>query len=360
MAFSLIDPATWGWGSDYPTGQSASLSTPIPNASTPSGPAYYGPPANTSTPNGQVYTPPSNTYRGVLGDSTSSTWTNNSSVPTASTSTAPSQSGPSPEDQARTQYFSYLDSQAGMLPETQRTLENNVNSLFSGSKSSIDTATAGSLGDLNLSSQKVDSNKASSIRDLEQNMRNQLSAGQKYLGGIPGAANSTAGNMYNYALGKIGNQNRANLLKQTNELHANIDNQVAKVKATAQDQLNQLDTWKNTQLSQIAQYIQQQRGQIDAAKANYIQSQLQNIDAQATAYKQSLTQWAMNNSTTLEGLKQKLAGFAQGNPTDIKQPIFNGQITFNSPMTSGSQELYGNYANKKRELTPGQPVQYLA
>lgn len=273
-------------------------------------------------------------------------------------STAPSQ--PSAEDQARNQYFSFLDQQSGMLPETQKTLESQVNGLFSGSQSSINTALQGSLGDLNLSGQKIDTNKATSLRDLGQELTSQLSAGARYLGSIPGAANSTASGMYNFALGKVGNKARADVMKQTNELHANLDNQIAKVKATAQDQLAQLDTWKNTQLTQIAQYIQQQRGQIDQAKAAYIQSRLQNIDAQANSYKQSLVQWAMNNSTTLDGLKQKLSAFSQGNPTDITNPGINGAIAFNGPQASnGGVDQYGNLV-KKKENTPGQPQQYLA
>ncbi len=320
--------------------------------------------ASTNVGNGMVYQPgigqfpvgavPPGGMGNILGASTGPT------SPTSGTynAPAPAQTGPAPAQQQQpTQdpMAAYFDQAAGQLGETQKNLEAQVNSLFSGSQSTINTAQAGSLAELGTAKEKVAANSATSLRDLSKSMRNQLETGAQKLGGIPGASNSTGANMYNYALGKVGNQNRANLMKQTNELNSNIDLQVNKVKQTAQDQLAQLESWKNTQLLQISQYIQQQRGAIDQAKAQQIYSQLQNIDTQANAFKQSLYQWAMNNSTTLDQLKQKLAGFSQGNPTDVAQQGFP-QIEYGPTTGNMGDQQVGLWNQKK---TPGQP-QYLA
>lgn len=278
-----------------------------------------------------------------------------SSNPTSgNTTTVTSNTGGQTQTSGNDSMMAYFDQAAGQLGQTQQNLEAQVNNLFGGSQNTINSALTGSLADLGAAKTKVEANTATSLRDLGKSMRNQLEAGAQKLGGIPGAANSTGANMYNYALGKIGNQNRADVMKQANELKSNIDLQVNKVKQTAQDQLSQLETWKNNQLLQISQYIQQQRGMIDQAKAQQIYSQLQNIDTQANQFKQSLYTWAMNNSTTLDQLKQKLAGFSQGNPTEVAQSGF--PLLEFGPTTGNAGDQQVGLWNKK---TPGKP-QYSA
>ncbi len=309
----------------------------------------------------------SNPQGQVAGTSTPNYSTQNASLmptpqdPRAPTYRAPSPTPPAPTPQpgqptgpsSQDQYFSYLDQVAGNLPGTQSNLEQQVNNLFSGSQGTINTAMSGSLAELGTQKEKVASNAATSLRDLSQSMRNQLKAGQSYLGGIPGASTSTGANQYNAALTKQGNQNRANLAKQSNELSANIDLQVNKVKQTAQDQLSQLETWKNNELLKVANFIQQQRGQIDQQKASYIQQQLYNLDNQVNTFKQGLYTWAMNNSTTLDQLKQKLAAFSGGNPTDIMQPGWE-QLQVGMP-TSESGVDYTGVQNLAKKL-PKNPL----
>lgn len=257
----------------------------------------------------------------------------------------PQPSQPSQEDQARNAYFSYLDNAAGQLSQTKSELENQIGSMVNSSTSSINTSLNNALGDLSLSRQNVETNRATSLRDLEQNMRNQMTAGQRYLGSIPGASNSTATGMYNYALGKLGNQNRSNLQQQANTLFSNIDNQVAKVKSTAQDQMQQLYSWRDSQLSSIAQYIQQQRGNIDLQKAQYIQGQLAKVDTEMAQYRQAISSWAVYNSNSLQQLQQNLSSWSTNQPTNITQPSFPAMSFGNTSQNTGTN-LYGTTTKK--------------
>ena len=255
-------------------------------------------------------------------------------------------SQPSVEDQQRNAYFEYLDKMAGGLGGQQSDLEGQVNNLFGSQSQSINTGLQGSLGQLDLSRQNISSNKATSLRDLDVNMRNQLRAGNIYLG-AKGASDSSATNQYALALGKAGSQNRTEVMKQANQLYAQVDQQTSQVKALAQDELQKLETWKNNNLLQISQYIQSLRGNIDQAKANYIQQQLAALDNQVNSYREAVTNWVTTKATSLSQLQQQLQQFGVGpNPT-----INSGSL---AQLSMGGQSNYTPlFGQLRRDETTG-------
>lgn len=273
--------------------------------------------------------------------------TNNNPTPSNPNPAPSNDSGGGASDPARDAYFSYLDQQAGMLPETQRNLESQVNNLFTSNTSSINTGLTDTLENLDTSNKNITSNKVSSLRELDQDMINQLRAGNVYLG-ARGAGDSSAANQFSYALTKVGSQNRAGILKQANQLYAQVDTQINQAKRAAQDQLQQLNTWKNNQLLQIAQYIQGLRGQIDEQKANYIQGRLAQIDQQGAAYKQMLTQWVLERSQTLAQVKTQLQQLGVGPTVAFSNPSLPG-MAFGGNLPSTGTNLYGSYSQKKPE-----------
>lgn len=311
-------------GSNTNAGQIQGAQAPLystPNAS-------YN--TNPTVPSNYSYTPPTSTY----------------SPPTSIVPNQPSGS----YDQARNEYFSYLDRAYGQLDQTRSDLEKQVSSLTSGSESSIKTAEQSALGDIGVAQQKVESNKAQSLRDLAGSMRNQLVAGQRYLGTIPGSSNSTAVEQMNQAYAKVGNRNRSDLMRQANELSANLTNQSNKIKSAAQDQMQQLYKWRDSQLLSINNYVAQQRGQIDYQKANYIQNQLAQIDTQLNNYRQAIFQWAMNNSTTMDQLQQRLGSWAKNNPTTLLQPDWPN-FYLGSQQPYGGVNLFGYQGKKFNPMT---------
>ena len=254
------------------------------------------------------------------------------------------QQQPSAQDQALSSYNSYLDNELSELPGLQSSLNDQVNNQYTGSQSTINSGLTQTLNNLGDSNNQIDTNKATSLRGLDQSMQNQLKGANTYLG-VNGASNSTAASQLAYALGKVGTQARTNVETQANGLYAQVQTQMNNAKSVAQDQLQQLDTWKNSQLDQISQYIGTLKGNIDQTRANYIQSTLQNIDNQVNTYKQAVVSWITNQATSLGQLTSQLQQYGIGPNANITTPTLNG-VNTNSANTDMTQYLFGNTTKK--------------
>jgi len=309
------------------------------------------------------------------GSSSTGTATNGSQQYTspAGPSAPSSSSGPSYGDQQRQSienqwgsYFSDLDRQAGVLPETQKSLEGQVQNMYTDQAGQVTSSRDSSLADLGKARSDTNTRQVAGLRDLASNMRNMLQAGQIYLG-ARGAGDSSASNMYSYALSKVSNQNRANLLNKAQETYANIDLQTNKVKQVAQDQMNRLTSWKNNELLKISDYIRGEQAKIASARAQgyqlkeeavrnlnqqiYSQAQqmLANIDAQASAYKQGLVQWATTRAQSLEELKKNLAGMSQVQLPDLTPSTLP---TLSMGGNGNTYDYMTNYAGSGKKWNP--------
>lgn len=267
----------------------------------------------------QLYSNTPNSTRVVNTNPLTGAFPQNNPQPQPGPAPVPQPSQPSVEDQARSQYFSFLDNQLGELPGLQSNLESQIGNSYGSNKSTIDTNLNNTLTDLGTSKTNITDNKISSIRDLDKYMINQLKAGDTYLGNR-GASDSSANNQLQYAFGRVGTQGRADVSKQANQLYAQVDTQMTKAKTLAQDEVQKLDTWKNNQLLEVSKYIQSLRGNIDQAKATYIQSYLANIDNQVNNYKQTVSNWIVNKADSLGQVVSQLQQYGIAPNTGISDP----------------------------------------
>lgn len=249
--------------------------------------------------------------------------------------------------------YSALDQYAGLIPQYQQQREQSVNNLYGTQQNEINTAMQGSLGALDTSRQNVAANQAKSVRDLQENMRNMLQAGNIQLG-IGGAGDSSAANMYAYALSKQAGRSSADISNQASSQYSQIDAQAQQIRAVADDNLAKLGTWKADNLKNVLNWAQEQMIQIQqqkitatgqkaaalaAAETSVIQNaltNLQNIDSQIASWKQGIQSWALSRLATLDDAKIKMSNSGKYNAADITAKELQGMNGTTSGMTSST------------------------
>jgi len=268
-------------------------------------------------------------------------------------------SGPSPEEIARQrnrqiieeQYgrvFGELDKLAGLFPEWRKEKETQLEQLYGAQRGELATAKEATLSKFPEYEQQVARMQGKSIRELEQNLRNMLQAGNVYLG-TRGAAGSSAAPMYAYALSKQSARSRADILNQANQMYNELNQKRIDVENTFNQQLGQLNTWKASELGKITDWYQQNQAQLQQAKVNATQEQaqaiaqaeqglldqalarLQGIEDQATQWDTAMKEWAINRMAQLDDMRAKY-----------------GQLGTWSPQEITYRELQGMGSSKKR------------
>ena len=177
------------------------------------------------------------------------------------------------------------------------------------------------------STQAVNKQQASSLKDLGSNVKNLFQSGNVYLG-ARGAGDSSAANQYSYAISKMGTQARGDILTQANDRM----NQIGDI---YKSETNRLESEKTTRIAQISDWFNQAqnavRGQIVQArlgKSQDIQQLSTNIynqalqamnalQAETANRRSSLEAWAQNNSKTVGQLVQNMQQIQQ-------MPAFQG------------------------------------
>jgi hypothetical protein len=214
------------------------------------------------------------------------------------------------------------------------------------------------MADLATQKRKLDEQKVASLKDIATNMRNQLIAGNVYLG-ARGAGDSSAANMYSYALTKEGNKQRGNVMGQTQQLMADVADREFKLSNIFNTETNKLKNEMNVALNNVAQWfaeaqnqIRQQAGQLGANRGKdlaalsqqalqYAQNQILLAQQQIANKQNMLEQWAINKSNDLASLKQNLANVTQGfNPTVTQQTPVNAVAQMFTGGSTPVQKLY--------------------
>lgn len=158
--------------------------------------------------------------------------------------------------------------------------------------------------------EQINKQKASSLRDIGNNISNALKAGNIYLGSR-GAGDSSAANQYQFALSK-------EAAKQTGQLNEFVDGQMNTLKANYDTQVNQIASWFADAQNQVKQMIAQ--GQL--SKAQDINNISRSILDQAMQARQQLQQnaqnrynalveWAAGNSSNIGQLTRNIAAIPQ-------------------------------------------------
>jgi hypothetical protein len=315
-----------------------------------------------------------------IGTSGSVLGANTASTPTQQT-TEPSQpSGPSAEEIYRQQqvnnisnkwdsYFGSLDNMMGQLPGQVDLLKENANIQAGQQVSDLTASTDQNKADLTKQIGQAETGQVKTLKDVSDNIRNLMQAGNTYLGS-KGAGDSSAVNQYAYALTKLGSKARGDVMSQTKTIIDNINDRLAKVGNIFTQEKNRVESEKNLQMNNIAQWLVDQQRTIEQAKAQgqldkgtdiqALTDNLYNVAVQkATQYENfynekigALQEWAMNSSTSLKEAQSKMSGYADFlAPAQTYQSI-SGTPQVSQPGSAGVQ--YGGYSGftdeEKRRL----------
>jgi hypothetical protein len=321
-----------------------------PNASTPSGSAYYAPQSSTpvyNNPQNYLSSNPASSLQGTLGASTSSggsSGQSSSSVPAGGGGNGGSSGGSStPNYDALMNSINDIANQglAGLEPQKQAQ-EAIANNSYGQGVSDLQAQQTEGNAQLATQSRKANENQTKTLYDLNDALRNSFNSGANILGGL-GAGDSSAVNQYSYALTQQGNKNRGNVMAQTASIQNDINDRIASLQRTVTQGIKQLDTEKANTLQSIAQWYASAQNQIRATKgqnvvalgqqalSNAIQA-VQQAQADFAAKQNSLMQWAENNATTINQLKSNLQEVASYSPTLPTAGAING---LNGTVSSG-------------------------
>lgn len=258
-------------------------------------------------------------------------------------------------------YFQQLDSMMGGVADQRNAqdqiLDNNLNQARTDLTSSRDE----SMNELQGQYGRIENNQAKTLRDLADSIMNQNIAGSVFLG-AKGAGDSSASNMYSYALNKMGAKQRGDIRTQTQEQLGQVEDRRAKVNNIFTQETGRINTEFNNKKLEVAQWFANTQNQIKEMRANgelnkgkdlaSLSSQLlssalnQLYQAQTAALqrKDQLSQWA---STTLNAKEGASSIATQGayNPNLVQMGSLNGTPQVDSggnisyvPGNNGSDE----------------------
>jgi len=186
-------------------------------------------------------------------------------------------------------YFANLDSILSTdLPGSKTAQEQTIQNQYQSNLADLQSQKEQGLKELATTERKTEEQKVKSLRDIGSNIRNQLFAGQVYLG-ARGAGDSSATNQYSYALNRLGNQQKGNIINQTASIVSDINDRRFKINNIFNTESQKLLYERDTRINQIAQWyqdaisqIKQLRGQAEISKGKDI-----------TAISQSALNYAM-------------------------------------------------------------------
>lgn len=264
--------------------------------------------------------------------------------------------------------FARFDQMAGLIPDQQKQDEAALGTNYDSQAAGIGNDYASQLKLIDTYRQDVANRKKASLNDLATNMRNMLNAGNTMLGSY-GAGDSSAVDMYKYALAKQSDRSAAQLQNQANSQFTELDRKIVDVTTARDNAKQQLDQWKASSLDAIRQSARAKLDQINNAKINADQQKLQaltsletNVLAQTAAelnnleqynrqYSMQLDTWVRDRMSALQDYKLKLSQSAQFSPKDLVTEALSGlnpgqfqgatQDAFYNPMAFG--------LNKKKE-----------
>mgnify|MGYP000846778090 CR=1 FL=1 len=263
--------------------------------------------------------------------------------------------------------FAQLDAMAGLIPQQQQQREQGIQNMYGSQVGEIQGARDSAMAGLDVSKQQVAQRQAKSVRDLQENMRNLLQAGNIQLG-VGGAGDSSAKDMLSFALSKAAGRSGADISNQAQAMYTDIDMQGNQIKATYDDNLAKLATWRDTNLSEVTKWAQEMLMNIESQKAtakgqqaaalaanetniiNNALSRLQQIDDQVSSWNKGIQEWALNRMAQIDDAKAKISGYGKYTPGQITAQELQGLGDF-STITNNTLLGYNPWSKQKDEMT---------
>ena len=260
-------------------------------------------------------------------------------------------------------YFRLLDEQMAGLGGQRTSQENIVGGQYTQGQADIGLQQDQGLASLQAQEDKTMSNQEKNLKNLTENIRNSMMAGNVYLGSR-GAGDSSAGNQYAYALTKMGSKARGDVMSQTSDIVQEIGQRETNLRDTVNNEMDRLKTDRDTKMNEIATWFADSQNQIRQAQASgqlskgtdlanlskslldQAISRLNQAETASTNRREALEQWAMNNSNTIAQLKANMQQVSNYNPSMPQ----TGQLA-SAPIidSSGGFRVYGGSANPEEE-----------
>jgi hypothetical protein len=276
--------------------------------------------------------------------------------------------------------FAELDRQVGLLPEQRAEFAGGVEQLVGTQRAGVETERMGGVRRLEAAGEEEKGRAKSTLRDLEQDIRNQLQARAIYFGSI-GAAESSAPLMASEAITKAGLKARSGVLTARNQALNQIALKVQDVNDLASTQLQKIEQFKAEKLYEVSQWGINRLNELGTAKAQAtgqqqqainqaisntqtdLTNRLRQLDDAVTTYRQSIDAWKMQRQADLEDWAKDIQMRAQY--TSTTSPAYNqARQYFNTLFSTGrldlgqardaTQAIYGIDPLGGLELTPEQ------
>lgn len=258
--------------------------------------------------------------------------------------------------------FNELDRQIGMLPEQRKAYETQIASLAETQVTGAESERERGVNTLTSAKGEEAKRAKTSIRDLEQDIRNQLEAKATYFGNL-GAGDSSAIDQVSEAVTKAGLKSKSTVLAGRDQAMATIDAKIGDVNNLASTELRKIDEWKSTKLFEIGQTFTNQLNQLNSAKANasaekqkaisdiifgleqQFMGRLQELDDSVINYKSSINSWQMQREAELQDYATKLGMSATYSGGANNQKAYdNARKIFDFGIESGLTEYEARQA----------------
>lgn len=267
--------------------------------------------------------------------------------------------------------FKELDRQLGALPGRKAEYEGQLNSLAEGQSADVEAERVKNVNALESSKGTVETQSKSSMRELEEDVRNQLKAKANYFGAL--GSDSSAVGQASEAVTKAGLKSKASILSVRDQALNEIGGKITDINTLAGEQDRKVDEWKRTKLFELGQTFNDKLDSLNAERANAdatkeraiddmikgLNSQfvgrLQQLDDAVTNYKTSINTWAMQRQADLEDYATKLGLSSAYNTSGTADKFryftdnFGNQIRLNET-TGQSETVY------KGDITPEQKL----
>lgn len=230
-------------------------------------------------------------------------------------------------------YLSLLDQMLNQgLPSQRSAQEGIVTGQYQQGMSDLGLQKTQGLEALGVQENKTISNQDKNLKNLADNVRNMLQAGNIYLGSR-GAGDSSAGDMFSYALNKQQTKVRGDVMNQTSEILGEIRRRETDLMRIVENEERRLATEKNTKINEIANWFSNAQQQIQTAKAqgqlnkatdlssisrtllDRALGALNTIEQTIANRRAALDQWAINNANNISQVKSNLSKVAAFSPT---------------------------------------------
>lgn len=320
-----------------------------PKYSTPAyGPGITYTPANRTTASKVTTSKPKSIVGDVLGSNTKSVSNTQTIKSTPSTSSSKSslsslyekqrsemeEQRKKAEKQAReigtawNPVFESLDQQLGSIPVRQAEYQGRIAESTDAQLSDVEASRA-------RSTESLETEKARGLRNLEDDIRNQMEvAGTKI--GVAGAGSSSAVGQASEALARVGQKARGSLLEGVNEQLTSINN-------LASQERSRIGQWKQDKLGEIVSFFQNKMDELSFQKANaqkerkvaveelirdaqnQFVSALSGLDSEIRTYAQQVDTWEKQRQAELEDYARRTGqSAAQGSKiTDSALAMFD-------------------------------------